>query len=281
MTIHDGEFSDLSDDNHRIWDANALWWDDTIGNGNEFQTLLIEPATERLLRPQAGDTILDIACGAGRFARRMADLGAQVLAFDQSEPFITRARERTTASAAVDYRVATIDAMATALAGASRVDKAVCTMALMDMPEIGPLFATLPRLLIPGGTFVFSVLHPCFLSAPNVRVAELEDGPTGRELLRSSVKVSGYLTPSARQIEGISGQPAPHWCFHRPLSTLFGMGFAAGFVIDGFDEPRLPEAPAGSGLSWRDLSDIPPILAIRMRRGLASDTIEPASPAAR
>ena len=276
------DFPEHADDNRHVWDANARWWDDRIGDGNEFQTWLIEPPTERLLDLAPGDTILDVACGAGRMARRIAASGARVVAFDTSAAFIARARERTPADAAIEYHVADAASPDALLAfGANRFDKAVCTMALMDMPEVGPLFATLPRLLIPGGTFVFSVLHPCFLSAPNVRVAEIEAGPTGRELLRSSVKVSGYLTPSARQIEGISGQPAPHWCFHRPLSTLFGMGFAAGFVIDGFEEPRLPEAPAGSGLSWRDLSDIPPILAIRMRCGLASDTIGPASPAAR
>jgi len=34
------------------------------------------------------------------------------------------------------------------------------------------------------------------------------------------------------------GQPVPQFCFHRPLTTLFGLGFAAGFVVDGFDRPR-------------------------------------------
>jgi hypothetical protein len=43
------EFPEQGDDNRRIWDANARWWDDRIGDGNDFQTLLIEPATERLL----------------------------------------------------------------------------------------------------------------------------------------------------------------------------------------------------------------------------------------
>ena len=277
-----GDFPEHADDNRRIWDANARWWDDRIGDGNEFQTWLIEPATERLLAPAPGDTILDVACGAGRMTRRIAAGGAHVVAFDTSAAFIARARERTPADAGIEYHVADAAHPESLVAlGAQRFDKAVCTMALMDMPEIGPLFAALPQLLIPGGTFVFSVLHPCYLSAPNVRVAEIEEGPTGRERLRSSVKVSGYLTPSARQIEGISGQPVPHWCFHRPVSTLFGLGFAAGFMVDGLEEPRLPDPPTGSGLSWRDLPDIPPILVVRMRRGLASDTIGPSRPAAR
>ena len=96
MTINrqNAEFPEQADENRRIWDANALWWDDRIGDGNDFQTLLIEPATERLLDVGAGDTILDAACGAGRFARRMAELGARVVAFDHSAEFIARARVR-------------------------------------------------------------------------------------------------------------------------------------------------------------------------------------------
>ena len=74
--LQNAEFPEQGDENRRIWDANALWWDDRIGDGNDFQTVLIEPATERLLDVAAGDTILDVACGAGRFARRMVELGA-------------------------------------------------------------------------------------------------------------------------------------------------------------------------------------------------------------
>lgn len=124
---------------------NARWWDDQIGDGNDFQTLLIEPPTERLLDVPAGDTILDAACGAGRFARRMAELGARVVAFDHSAEFIARARERTSSDAAVEYHVVdAANAEAVLSPGSKRFNKAVCTMAIMDMPEIGTLFKLLP-----------------------------------------------------------------------------------------------------------------------------------------
>lgn len=261
------EFPDKAGENLRIWNANARWWDDRIGEGNDFQNLLIEPATERLLNVSAGDVILDIACGAGRLARRLAQLGARVVAFDYSTEFVARARQRTSPDAAVEYHV--LDAAndeALLSLGTTRFTKAVCTMAIMDMPEIGPLFRTLPRLLAPGGAFVWSVTHPCFHSAAIQRFAESHEDEAGRHIVRSGVKVSSYLAPFARKTVGIVGQPEPQWYFHRPMSTLFRCGFAAGFVVDGLEEPRLPQGgePA-AGVRWHDMPDIPPILVVRMR----------------
>jgi SAM-dependent methyltransferase len=261
------EFPEQGDDNRRIWDANARWWDDRIGDGNDFQTLLIEPATERLLEVRAGDTILDVACGAGRFARRMADLGARVVAFDYSAEFIGRARERTTGNTAVEYHVVdAADPEAVASLGSNRFNKAVCTMAFMDMPEIRPLFAALPRLLTPGGVFVFSVIHPCFHSAAIQRFAELHEEEAGRHVMRTGVKVSSYLSPFARKSEGIIGQPEPQWLFHRPISALFRSGFEAGFAVDGLEEPGFPtaETPA-AGVRWSDMPEIPPVMVVRMK----------------
>ena len=262
------DFPEHVEENRRIWNANARWWDDRIGEGNDFQTLLIEPATERQLNVTSGDTILDVACGAGRFARHMATLGAKVVAIDTSTEFIARARERTPADASIDYRV--LDAASTddlLSLDDNRFTKAVCTMALMDMPEIAPLFSALARLLPRGGAFVFSITHPCFHSATMQRFAEMyEDGP-GRHVIRTGVKVSSYLSPSARKTEGIVGQPEPHFFFHRPLSRLLQQGFEAGFVVDGFEEPGFAqmERPK-AGVKWNDMPDIPPILVVRMRR---------------
>jgi 2-polyprenyl-3-methyl-5-hydroxy-6-metoxy-1,4-benzoquinol methylase len=260
------EFPEKADDNRRIWDANARWWDNRIGDGNDFQTVLIEPATERLLDVNPGDTILDAACGAGRFARRMAQLGARVVALDYSADFIAIARQRTSGDATVEYHcVDAANPQALQSLGSQRFNKAVCTMAIMDMPEIGPLFAGLSRLLIPGGAFVFSITHPCFHSAAIQRFAETYEDHAGRHVVRAGVKVSSYLSPFARKTEGIIGQPEPQWFFHRPISTLFRFGFDAGFVVDGMEEPRLSEEASKAGVRWLDMPDIPPIMVVRMK----------------
>jgi 2-polyprenyl-3-methyl-5-hydroxy-6-metoxy-1,4-benzoquinol methylase len=269
MTTEDarGEFPEHSRENRRIWDRNAHWWDDRIGDGNDFQTLLIEPATERLLAVVAGDTILDVACGAGRFARRMAALGAHVVAFDYSSEFIARARQRTAPDTAIEFHAVDAANLEHLLSlGSNRFSKAVCTMALMDMPQIGPLFGALARMIVPGGTFVFSITHPCFHSAAIQRFTEIYEEDAGRHVVRSGVKVSSYLTSSARKTEGIIGQPEPHWFFHRPISALFRIGFDAGFVVDGLEEPGFAKHEhATAGIRWHDMPDIPPIMVVRMK----------------
>jgi 2-polyprenyl-3-methyl-5-hydroxy-6-metoxy-1,4-benzoquinol methylase len=261
------EFPELGQENLEIWNANATWWDDRIGDGNEFQTHLIEPASERLLDISAGDYILDIACGAGRFARRMADLGGRVLAIDQSPEFIERARLRTPSESSIDYHVADATNTAAMLSfGIRRFDKAICTMGLMDISQIQPLLQTLKQMLKPAGAFVFSITHPCFHTPAIQRFTEMYEEDSGRLTVRSGVKVVSYLTPFARRTEGIVGQPKSQLHFHRPLHVLFQSCFEAGFVIDGLDEPALPQPEARKpGVRWSDMTDIPPILVVRAR----------------
>jgi len=261
------EFPELADQNLRIWNGNAAWWDDRIGDGNEFQTHLIEPASERLLAISSGDLILDIACGAGRFARRMAELGGVVIALDHSAEFIERARNRTPDDAGIEYHIAdAADTAALLSFGIRRFDKAVCTMALMDMPQIQPLLQALKQMLKPAGAFVFSVTHPCFHTPAIQRFTEMYEEESGRHTVRSGVKVSSYLTPFAKKTEGIVGQPKPQLYFHRPLHVLFRSCFDAGFVVDRLEEPALPQREKQKpGVRWGDMTEIPPILVVRAR----------------
>jgi SAM-dependent methyltransferase len=256
----------LNADVRRIWDANAQWWDDRIGDGNDFQVQLIEPATERLLDLKPGETVLDVACGAGRLARRYAELGARVVACDFSERFIERARERTADGAQIEYRVVDACDRGQLLSlGARRFDAAVATMALMDMAAVEPLFSALRELLVPGGRFVFTVCHPAFHSTRAIRYMEARE-TDGRYSPECGVKVTGYLTPVAQRGEGIVGQPEPQYYFHRPLSALLGAAFREGFVLDALEEPALAPQDPGRGIRWHQMPDIPPILAARLRR---------------
>ena len=264
------DFPEFDKQTSEIWDRIAEWWDNKIGDGNSFQDILIEPATERLFSLQPGECVLDIACGAGRFARRMAALGATVVAIDHSEKFIERARKRTTESTgSIQYHVMDAnDHSALISLGEAQFDAAVCTMGLMDMSSIEPLIATLPQLLKPRGRFVFSVLHPAFNSGTVRQVAEQFDHD-GELITRFGVTVTDYTKPFVYKGLGIVGQPVPQHYFHRSISLLFTTCFRHGFVLDGIEEPAFPDdfqSRSNIRLSWeRDLRSIPPVLVARMR----------------
>jgi len=263
-----GDFSHLNDETRAIWDANARWWDDRIGDGNGFQDELIEPTQARLLALEAGETVLDVGCGAGRFTRRMATSGAEIVAFDFSERFIERARERTPEGMTnIDYHVIdATDADGMLALGEGRFDAAVATMMLMDLATLDPLMHALRRMLKPNGRFVFSISHPCFDTSDTSHFAESAE-EDGRYVVRSGVKVTRYRTPTAFKTEGVIGQPQAQYYFHRSLETLLTPAFRAGFVIDALEEPAFTRpAQDKMPLRWKNMPEISPILVVRMRR---------------
>ncbi len=260
----------LNEETHNIWNQNADFWDDKMGDGNDFQRLLVAPTTERLLNLQPGETILEISCGNGVFARRLAQLGAHVIATDFSEKFLARARTHTSEhSDRIEYRLvdATSEEQIVAL-GKQRFDAAVCNMAIMDISDIDPLMRGIRQVVKPGGRFIFSLMHPCFNSTGITLTAE-EDDFNGEVTTTYSIKVTKYLHLIPQKGIGIIGQPAPHYYFHRPLHVLFNACFRAGLLVDGLEEPAFNSPHDGSIpsrlLSWINYNEIPPVLVARLR----------------
>ena len=261
MTSHQPETNAaLIDEAREIWDTNAAFWDEQMGDGNQFHRELMGPAVERLIDLQPGERILEVGCGNGVTARRLAQLGALVTAIDGSPTFIARAQARHTPyDDRIAYRVvdATDETQLLAL-GTGAFDAIVSNMVLMDLPVIAPLLRAARQLLTPAGRFVFSIQHPAFNSNAVRLCGELHDTAT------FSVKISDYLTVPPGKSLGMYGQPAPHWYFHRPLHQLCGEFFQAGFVIDGLEEPAFATQPKDPHLlTWSNIPGIPPALIVR------------------
>ena len=248
------------------WNQKAEFWDELYGEyGNRFHRELVSPSVERLLNLKQGERVLDVACGAGALARRLAELGASVTAVDFSEALIERAKSRgQRAGAAIDYQA--VDASAEdALVALGTFDAITCTMAMNDMAEVGPLFRAAATMLADGGRFVFATMHPAFNSNNPVFVAELAD-VDGVLQTTHFVKIAGYLSVPPVLGVGAPGEPNPHTYFHRPLGELLGQAFAAGLVLDGIEEPAFPkDADTEGRLSWYNFWQIPPVLAGRLR----------------
>lgn len=262
--------TDLNEETRKIWDQNAAFWDDRMRDGNDFQRILVNPASERLLNLQPGETVLEIACGNGVFARHIARLGVHIIATDFSSQLLERAHARTAEyTDRIEYRLvdATREDQIVAL-GQQRFDAAVCNQAIMDMAEIDPLMRGIRQVVKPGGRFVFSLCHPCFNHTGMALCAE-ETTVDGELITTYSVKVAKYLHSSPQKGIAMIGQPAPHYYFDRPLHGLFNACFRAGLILDGLEEPAFNHPHDGSQinrmLSWANYHEIPPALVVRLR----------------
>ena len=264
----------MTDDPHQFthdaWEANADVWDARMGDeGNDFFNLLCWPSLASLLDVQPGRRYLDIACGNGLTSRRLASLGAQVTAFDFSANLIEKAKSRSiNYQSLLTYHVidATDEQQLLSL-GEQSFDSALSNMALFDMADIETLFQTLPKLLKPNATFVFSLTHPAFNNASSMHVAEEMD-LEGEIKTVYSVKVSRYMTSYHAKGLALRNQPKPQMYFERPLQYYLNLGFRNGFVLDGFEERAFPpESPQTFPLGWGgNFSEIPAALIARFRK---------------
>ncbi len=262
--------SQLNKETREAWEDNAEIWDKRMGDeGNDFFNILCWPTLASFLDPNPGDHILDIACGNGLTARRLAELEAQVTAFDFSSKLIEYAKNRTSnLRSLISYHVldATNESQLLAiLQPLAPFDSALSNMALFDMADIEPLFRALPKLLKPRGGFVFSITHPCFNNASGMHVVEeMDDGEIKTVY---SVKVSRYMTTYSARGLALRNQPKPQIYFERPLQYYLNLGFQNGFVLDGFEERAFPpNAPQATPLGWGGkFSEIPAVIVARLR----------------
>ena len=253
----------MNEELRNIWNANAEFWDSRMGEGNDFHKVLIEPIQLRLLNTKAGDKILDIACGNGQFARKMAELGANVTAVDFSDKFIAIAKSK----GKYDIRYRVIDVTRKTdlrkLTG-NNYDSIVCTMALMDIENIQVLIDYLPKMLKRDGIFVFSILHPCFNSGDNMLIHE-QDDLGGEVKSKYYVKIRNYLIEKSSLGIGMIGQPRPQYYFHRPVSTILKYLFKSGFVLDAYEEPSFANIENPTSIYDNVYKHIPPALICRLR----------------
>lgn len=198
--------------------------------------------------------ICDLACGQGHLSRELAKRGAYVTGVDLSAAMLAFAR-----NAEVDepfgirYQQDNAHTLHT-LMDAS-FDGVLCNLALMDIPDLRATFQSVYRILRPRGWFVFSLLHPCFLT-PYTTWTEAEDG-------RLSRSVCGYFEEGFRQPEHFRAVRSRVGAHYRTLSTYLNILLDAGLILERLIEPQ---APVDVAFRFRGYREIPPALLVRCRK---------------
>jgi ubiquinone/menaquinone biosynthesis C-methylase UbiE len=113
-----------------------------------------EPAVSSLLEGVPAGRALDAACGTGRHARRLVDLGHEVIGIDLSPAMLALAADKVPEA---DFHEGDLTAIA---AASDEFDLVVCGLALAHVPDLGAAVTELSRVLRSGGQLIVSVLHP-------------------------------------------------------------------------------------------------------------------------
>jgi len=250
-----------------IWDEIAPFWDENMGEGNALHLKLVLPSTLKLLDLKAGERILDAGCGNGQFARYLAELGHEVVAFDLSTQMIDIARAKSKKHGTISYHALDLtDPKTVDTLGADAFDKIACNMTLMDVPHMDKAFDVMHKLLKPGGTCVFSIMHPCFNAPGSLRFMRWEVKGNESHTVKG-VEISSYIEESTVMGAAMHGQPRAHYYFNRPLNQYMTQALCAGFTITGFEEPVFSEEDITSHSS-ENLSDVflslPPIAVFKL-----------------
>lgn len=222
------------------WDAMADWWDGLQGDeGDLWHRALIDPVLFKVLGSVEDLTVLDLGCGNGYVARRLARVGARVTGVDASAAMVGRAQAHEDQDPlGIAYCVA--DAPRLEALGDASFDAVVSNMALMDVADAAAALQEVARVLRPQGRLVASLSHPCFNVSPSSSGWAVERMDRKTTVFR---KVSRYREIFEYEFPWIhhSGREWYTTVYHRPLSWWFRAIGGSGMVVTAFEEPEPTE----------------------------------------
>ena len=167
-----------------------------------------------LLGDVAGHAVLDVGCGDGRLAVRLAAAGAQVAGLDADPAMLRAAASRAaTAGVSVELAAGRVEALPFA---AGRFDVVVAVTVLCFVPDAEAVFREIARVLKPGGVVVIGELGKWSLWALRRRVR----GWCGNRLWRAAhFHTSGELRRLA-VCAGLAVAAVRGAVFYPPLAGL-------------------------------------------------------------
>jgi 23S rRNA-/tRNA-specific pseudouridylate synthase/SAM-dependent methyltransferase len=265
------------------WESVADWYDTMIEEerSDHFREVIV-PGTLRLLQPREGMRVLDLACGQGALARRLAEQRLDVVGVDAAPGLIESAKARSE-GLAVRYEVGDARQIRERRQDLGEFDAVTCIMALMNIDPLEGVFRGCAELLKPGGALVGVILHPAFRSPGQTfwgwdhedPKGGKRDGEGGTGRVKQFRRVDGYLSPGQTPITMNPGhaahgaEPVTTWTFHRPLQTYVKALADAGFVIQTLEEwPSLRQSQPGPRAAEENRArrEIPMFLGFRAIR---------------
>ncbi len=237
------------------WQEQAEWYDRLLGEtGDDLYGSLLLPKVCERLGAKPGERVLDICCGQGVLARRLAAAGTKVVGIDAAPALVDKARAR----GGQLERYAVGDARKLGeVVNDGPYDHAAMVMALQDLDAMHLVIQGAAALVRRGGRIVIALTHPCFRQPK--RSSWVVDDRSGVRYRR----LDSYLSPHTAVIRthpGQGDQSPTTTSHHRPLGTYINALAGAGWAITGMDElisPRRGTKGRASAMEDRATEEFP------------------------
>ena len=232
------------------WEVHAGWWQEhfTDGADPEYEEQILPLADRHLAGARR---VVDVGCGEGQLARRIAASGADVVGIDPSWAQIVEASRR---SGGPQYARGTASALPVATAS---VDAVVACLVLEHVEPFEPAIDEIARVLVPGGRFVCFLNHP-LLQTPGS--GWVDDHILGEQYWR----VGPYLPDDQTLEEVAPGVRLPF--MHRPLSRYINVMAERGLLVEHMDEPPPPPGFVTRAPEYGEAASIPRLMVLRARK---------------
>lgn len=220
---------------------------------NEIGDRVDDPATAALLALadlRQGSRVLDVACGQGRVSREAARRGASVIGIDVSQRLVESARAAEHHQR-LGVRYVQGDVTVPTVLDGELFDVILCNFGLSDIDDLDGALSTVSRALRPRGSYVFSILHPCF---PGWGERASSSWPTGKGYFRE-----GWWRPETES-SAIRHRVGAN---HRTVATYVNALIRNDLTVDEVVEPAPPEAWT---LAEPERDPVPTFLIVRSRR---------------
>jgi SAM-dependent methyltransferase len=146
-----------------------------------------EPPMRALIETLSPGTVLDAACGTGRYSTMLADRGHDVIGVDQSGAMLDIARKKLPSG---DFREGDLTALPLP---ARSVDGVVCALALVHIADVASALREFARVLRPGGRLIISDVHPFLVMLGWQAQFPVQDSRDGEDPRRGFMRLHCHL----------------------------------------------------------------------------------------
>ncbi|KAA1191458.1 class I SAM-dependent methyltransferase [Paenibacillus sp. B2(2019)] len=212
------------------WDKYAELISTSYGeNGDIHREIFLNPALFSLMGSVENKKVLDAGCGEGYLSRMLAKAGASVTGVDYSQNMITIAKSKSPEELKINFHHGNCEDLS--FLQNESYDLIVSNMVIHDLSDYEMAIHEMYRLLVDGGTFIFSILHPCFVTPGSGWVKS----DTGEKLYW---KVDNYFYEGTYNQNFPIDQEEKFLIFHRTLSSYVNTIVRTGFQINEMIEPK-------------------------------------------